>query len=96
MKVIVLIKSFHTQTAKYQTSIIDFHFHPSYLSVPLSISLDQSQFQHYLYSILQGPQASVFLAELLVWSAMCEIHKSEKHCILLGDNSNILHKYDCS
>ena len=34
--------------------------------------------------ILQGPQASVFLAELLVWSAMCEIHKSEKHCTLLG------------
>jgi hypothetical protein len=33
-----------------------------------------------------GPQTSVFMAELLVWSALCEIEKSISHCQLLeGD-----------
>ena len=40
-----------------------------------------------LHFHLQGPQASVFLAELLVWSAMCEIQRSQEHCSLLGDSA---------
>ena len=36
--------------------------------------------------VQQGPQATLYMSQLLVWSALCEVKRSQEHCLLLEAN----------
>ena len=36
--------------------------------------------------VYQGPQATLYMSQLLVWSALCEVKRSQEHCLLLEAN----------